>query len=41
MTAIDRLWVADEVAAALHDGRAVVGLESSLIAQGLPSPHNL
>jgi pseudouridine-5'-phosphate glycosidase len=41
MTAIDRLWVADEVATALRDGRAVVGLESSLIAQGLPSPHNV
>ena len=35
------LWIADEVAAALAAGRAVVALESSLIAQGLPAPHNL
>ncbi len=41
MTAMDRLWIADEVAAALADGRAVVALESSLIAQGLPVPYNL
>ena len=41
MTATDRLWIADEVAAALAEGRAVVALESSLIAQGLPAPHNL
>lgn len=41
MTAMDRLWIADEVAAALAEGRAVVALESSLIAQGLPLPHNL
>jgi len=33
--------ISDEVAAALAAGRAVVALESSLIAQGLPSPHNL
>jgi pseudouridylate synthase len=33
--------ISDEVAAALASGRAVVALESSLIAQGLPSPHNL
>ena len=37
----DRLWIADEVASALADGRPVVALESSLIAQGLPAPHNL
>jgi len=41
MSGFDRLWIADEVAAALADGRAVVALESSLIAQGLPVPHNL
>ena len=41
MTATDRLWIADEVAAALAEGRAVVALESSLIAHGLPVPYNL
>jgi len=41
MTEADRLWIGDEVAAALAAGRAVVALESSLIAQGLPQPHNL
>jgi pseudouridine-5'-phosphate glycosidase len=35
------LAVADEVRAALVAGRPVVALESSLIAQGLPPPHNL
>jgi len=35
------LLIADEVRTALEDGRAVVALESSLIAQGLPTPHNL
>ena len=35
------LLVSDEVRAALDEGRAVVALESSLIAQGLPVPHNL
>jgi pseudouridine-5'-phosphate glycosidase len=35
------LRLADEVAAALASGGAVVALESSLIAQGLPAPHNL
>lgn len=35
------LQVSDEVRAALDDGRPVVALESSLIAQGLPVPHNL
>src|SRR5579884_491250 len=33
--------VAAEVAAALHGGRAVVALESTLIAHGLPRPLNL
>jgi len=35
------LLLSDEVAAAIAEGRAVVALESSLIAQGLPAPHNL
>ncbi|HEY6609421.1 MAG TPA: pseudouridine-5'-phosphate glycosidase [Candidatus Limnocylindria bacterium] len=35
------LRIADEVRAALAEGRPVVVLESSLIAQGLPVPHNL
>jgi pseudouridine-5'-phosphate glycosidase len=35
------LRVGDEVRDALAAGRAVVALESSLIAQGLPPPHNL
>jgi pseudouridine-5'-phosphate glycosidase len=35
------LTIAPEVAAALAAGRPVVALESSLIAQGLPPPHNL
>lgn len=35
------LALSDEVAAALRDGRPVVALESSLIAQGLPLPHNV
>jgi pseudouridine-5'-phosphate glycosidase len=35
------LVIGDEVAVALAAGRAVVALESSLIAQGLPVPHNL
>ncbi len=37
----DWLHVSDEVREALAAGRAVVALESSLIAQGLPAPHNL
>ncbi len=37
----DWLVVSEEVRAALADGRAVVALESSLISQGLPVPHNL
>ncbi len=35
------LQVSDEVREAIATGRAVVALESSLIAQGLPVPHNL
>ena len=38
---MDLLWISDEVAGALADGVAVVALESSLISQGLPAPHNL
>jgi pseudouridylate synthase len=41
MTRATRVWISDEVAAAIAGGRAVVALESSLIAQGLPAPHNL
>jgi pseudouridine-5'-phosphate glycosidase len=37
----DWLAIADEVREALADGTPVVALESSLIAQGLPAPHNL
>ena len=37
----DWLTVSDEVRAALAGGQPVVGLESSLVAQGLPVPHNL
>jgi pseudouridine-5'-phosphate glycosidase len=40
-TSFDRLVMSDEVRAALADGRPVVALESSLIAQGLPPPQNL
>ena len=36
-----RLAVSEEVQAALEARRAVVALESSLIAQGLPAPYNL
>jgi pseudouridine-5'-phosphate glycosidase len=31
----------DEVAAALHEGRAVLALESTVISHGLPAPRNL
>ena len=41
MTGSRALWVSDEVAAAIAGGQAVVALESSLIAQGLPAPRNL
>ncbi len=37
----DWLRLSDEVRAAIATGRPVVALESSLIAQGLPVPHNL
>jgi pseudouridine-5'-phosphate glycosidase len=37
----DRLAISPEVRDALASGRPVVALESSLIAQGLPVPHNL
>ncbi|HXS45613.1 MAG TPA: pseudouridine-5'-phosphate glycosidase, partial [Solirubrobacteraceae bacterium] len=36
-----RLEVADEVGAAVRDGRPVVALESTIIAHGLPRPRNL
>jgi len=36
-----RLWLSQEVMEAIRAGRPVVALESSLIAQGLPAPHNL
>jgi pseudouridylate synthase len=35
------LQVSDEVAEALAKGRPVVALESSIVGQGLPAPHNL
>ncbi|HTQ75261.1 MAG TPA: pseudouridine-5'-phosphate glycosidase [Burkholderiales bacterium] len=35
------LDVAGEVAVALRDGRAVVALESTIVAHGMPWPHNL
>ena len=41
MNSPDWLRISDEVRAALDAGRPVVALESSLIAQGLPVPHNL
>jgi pseudouridine-5'-phosphate glycosidase len=41
MSGTQPLWISDEVAAAIASGQAVVALESSLIAQGLPVPHNL
>ena len=37
----ERLVVAPEVAEALHGGRPVVALESTLISHGLPYPQNL
>ena len=37
----DRLAIGEEVRNALAEGQPVVALESSLIAQGLPLPHNL
>ena len=38
---VDAIELADEVAAALAAGRAVVALESTLVAHGLPWPDNL
>src|SRR4051795_7489458 len=35
------MLVAEEVKAALHEGRPVVALESTIIAHGLPRPDNL
>lgn len=40
MTSVHGIRLSAEVAAALAAGRPVVGLESSVFAQGLPSPHN-
>jgi pseudouridine-5'-phosphate glycosidase len=37
---LDEVRLHPEVAAALRDGRAVVALESSVLAQGLPDPSN-
>jgi len=37
----DLLAISAEVAAALREGRPVVALETSIVGQGLPSPHNL
>lgn len=38
---MDALRIADEVREALASGRPVVALETSVVAQGLPPPHNL
>ncbi len=38
---MDHLSISDEIREALDSGRPVVALESSLIAQGLPAPHNI
>ena len=35
------LLISEEVAAALANGRPVVALETSIVGQGLPPPHNL
>jgi pseudouridylate synthase len=37
----DRVVVADEVRSALAEGRPIVALETSVLAQGLPVPRNL
>lgn len=37
----DLIHVADEVAAALEEGRAVVALETTLVAHGFPAPHGV
>ncbi len=39
--AVPALQIADEVAQALSEGRAVVALESSIVAHGFPAPRNL
>ncbi len=41
MTSPEHLAIAPEVADALRDGRAVVGLESTLISHGLPYTQNV
>jgi pseudouridylate synthase len=41
MTAHEFLEVADEVSAALADGRPVVALESTIISHGMPYPENV
>src|SRR5437879_9007466 len=38
---MDTTRIADEVREALAEGRGVVALESTLVAQGLPWPENL
>ena len=38
---LDLIHVADEVAAALEEGRAVVALETTLVAHGFPAPHGV
>jgi pseudouridine-5'-phosphate glycosidase len=38
---VDTLRIADEVREALASGEPVVALETSVVAQGLPPPHNL
>lgn len=38
---MERMRIADEVAEALRDGRAVVALESTIISHGFPWPQNL
>ncbi|NNL94361.1 MAG: pseudouridine-5-phosphate glycosidase, partial [Xanthomonadales bacterium] len=41
MRRMDQLHVNDAVAAALHQGRPVVALESTIITHGMPYPDNL
>jgi len=41
MTSTDMLHIAPEVHQALSTGQAVVALESTLVAHGMPFPHNL
>ena len=35
------MHISEEVSQALREGRPVVALETSVVAQGLPPPHNL